>query len=385
MQRLGMSWLVYRLTGSTTWLGTIVFFSWFSAFLLLPTTGVILDSGARQRILKYSQLLGFVQAMALAYLTWTEMINIPWLIVMSLLLGLVNSFDMPGRHSFVSDIVTDRKLLTNAIATNSLAYNLARLAGPAVAGFIVARYGEALCFFINGLSFLPFAWALFTIKLTEKPKEPKTREPFFKKISDGFSYAAQHEIILPVLGLLASASFMGMPIQMVLFPVIAAQTLGGGAVTLGYLSAAVGLGAVIGAIALAKRQNTEGLEQLPPRAFGMFGIMAAGIAFSRFLPLSLFFATMMGACIVFGWSACNTILQTTSTKEKRSRVMSIYMMCFSGSSPIGSFFLGWFATQTNPETAIILGACSCITAAFIYLRKVNKIPANKLVELFNTN
>jgi MFS family permease len=160
MQRLGMSWLVYRLTDSANWLGIITFTSWFSSFLLMPWTGVLLDSGSRRKILVVSQLIGFLQALALALMTIYGSINVVWVLVLSLVLGLVNAFDMPGRHSFVSDMVTDKTLLANAIALNSIGFNLARLVGPALAGVIVARYGEGPCFLLNSLSFLPFAFVL---------------------------------------------------------------------------------------------------------------------------------------------------------------------------------------------------------------------------------
>jgi len=373
MQRLGMSWLVYRLTDSANWLGVITFTGWFSSFLLMPWAGAMLDGGSRRQILVLSQLLGFLQAFVLALMTIYGTIDITWLVILSLMLGIVNAFDMPGRHSFVSDIVPDKKVLANAIALNSTGFNLARLVGPALAGLIVAKWGEGPCFLLNSLSFLPFAWVLHTIKPVEQEASSGKSESFRTRIIEGFRYSAQHRLIFQTFILLSTASFMGMSIHMVLFPIIADRQLGGGAVTLGYLSAAMGLGAVVGALVLASRRSLEGMEKLPPVAFGIYGLMTALLSQTSSLLMALAITSVMGACIVFGWSASNTLLQTIAAKDKLSRVMSIYMMCFSGMSPIGSLFMGWFSTHTSTALAMITGGGSCMLAALYFIKSTRSV------------
>jgi MFS family permease len=367
MQRLGMSWLVYRITDSANWLGVITFFSWFSSFLLMPWAGAILDSGPRRKILSASQLIGFTQAMFLAIMTQTGHITVYWLLFLSVLLGFVNAFDMPGRHSFISDMVEDKKMLANAIALNSISFNLARLVGPALAGIVVAALGEAPCFLMNSLSFLPMAWVLFRMKLVSEGNEKGAEESFSKRIIEGFRYSATHPVILPAFVLISVMSLMGMSVQMVLLPVIADRHLGGDAATLGYLTSAMGLGAVIGALSLALRKNVDGIELLPPVAFGIYGLITVFLAYSRSLSVSLFWCALMGGCIVSGWAASNTLLQMVSEKRMMSRVMSIYMMCFSGMSPVGSLFMGWFSTYTTTSDAMVLGGLSCSAAAVLYL------------------
>jgi len=367
MQRLGMSWLVYRITDSAGWLGVITFFSWFSSFLLMPWAGAILDSGPRRKILSASQLLGFSQAMFLAIMTQTGYITVYWLLFLSVMLGFVNAFDMPGRHSFISDMVEDKKMLANAIALNSISFNLARLVGPALAGIVVAALGEAPCFLMNSLSFLPMAWVLFRMKLVSESSEKGTEESFSKRIIEGFRYSATHPVILPAFFLISVMSLMGMSVQMVLMPVIADRHLGGDAATLGYLTSAMGLGAVIGALSLALRKNVEGIELLPPAAFGFYGLITVFLAYSRSMSVALVLCALMGGCIVSGWAASNTLLQTVSEKRMMSRVMSIYMMCFSGMSPVGSLFMGWFSTYTTTSDAMVLGGLSCSAAAVLYL------------------
>lgn len=376
MQRLGLSWLVYRLTDSANWLGIITFTSWFSSFLLMPYAGALLDGGRRRQILIYSQVLGFAQAMTFAVMTFTETIDVWWILFLSLLLGLTNAFDMPGRHTFISDMFADKKMLANAIAVNSTGFNLARMVGPAIAGLIVARYGEGLCFLLNSLSFLPFAWVLATIRLdseNDEKKPVKAGESFKTRILEGFRYARQHNLIFPMLVLLSVTSFMGMSVHMVLFPVIADRILGGGATTLGYLTGAMGFGAILGALGLASRRKLEGIQRLSPAAFGVYGLATCALAFSRSMPLAMFFSAIMGACIVLGWSSSNTLLQTISAKDKISRVMSLSMMSFSGMSPAGGLFMGWFSTVTSTETAMLLGGISCVLSALVCVVTIHKI------------
>ncbi|NCB39584.1 MAG: MFS transporter [Erysipelotrichia bacterium] len=368
MQRLGISWLVYRLTDSASWLGIITFVGWFSSFLLMPYAGALLDTGRRRQILVYSQILGFSQAMIMALMTFTETINVFWILILSLLLGMTNAFDMPGRHTFVSDMFADKRKLANAIALNSTGFNLARMVGPALAGLIVAKYGEGLCFLLNSLSFLPFAWVLSTMRLEKEVEDRKpasAQETFKQRIYEGLRYSAGHNIIFPMLILLSISSFMGMSIHMVLFPVIADRMLGGGATTLGYLTGAMGFGAILAALGLASRRKLEGIQRLPPAAFGVYGLATIALAFSNSMALAMFFSGIMGGCIVMGWSSSNTLLQTISDRDKISRVMSLSMMSFSGMSPIGGLFMGWFSTATTTEAAMVVGGVSCVISAIV--------------------
>ncbi|MDN5280002.1 MAG: hypothetical protein PWR01_3967 [Clostridiales bacterium] len=365
MQRLAMSWLVYRLTDSTLWLGIINFSGLFTSFLLMPWAGVILDCGSRRKILMCSQMLGFTQAAILAYLTIFDLIDVKLLLIMSVVLGLVNAFDMPGRHSFVSDLVTDKKLLGNAIALNSSVFNMARLVGPALAGIIVARAGEGICFLLNSLSFLPFAIALFKMKINETTGF-SGKQSWVSGIAEGITYALKHQVILPVLAMLATASLMGMSIHMVLLPVVADKILMGGSETLGYLTGAMGFGAVGGALWLASRKSIDGLIRVMPVAFGFYGVFAILLSQSTSFIFSFIIACFMGLCMVNGFASSNTLLQTISDKRKRSRVMSLYLMCFTGMSPIGSLLMGWISSEIEVRPAMILGGSTCILAAFIF-------------------
>ncbi|MDD3149004.1 MAG: MFS transporter [Candidatus Riflebacteria bacterium] len=376
MQRLGISWLVYRLTDSANWLAIITFVGWFSSFLLMPYAGALLDTGRRRQILVFSQILGFGQAIVMALLTFYGLIDIYWVLFLSLLLGMTNAFDMPGRHSFVSDMFEDKQLLANAIAINSTGFNLARMVGPALAGIIVANYGEGLCFLLNSLSFLPFAWVLATMRLAgeaEARKRAENQESFRSRIVEGLRYSRRHNLIFPMLILLSVSSFMGMSVHMVLFPIIADRMLGGGATTLGYLTGAMGFGAIFAALALASRRKLEGIHKLPAVAFGVYGLATIALAYCSNLFMAMPIAGLMGACIVFGWSSSNTLLQTVTDRDKISRVMSLSVMSFSGMSPAGGLFMGWFSTATSTTAAMVLGGIFCIISALFCAFKIRNI------------
>jgi MFS family permease len=371
MQRLAMSWLVYRLTGSALWLGIIDFAGWFTSFLIMPWAGIILDYGARRKILMVAQILGFLQAGILAILTIKGSVSVNWLMVMSVALGIVNAFDMPGRHSFVADIVKSKKFLANAIALNSSLFNMARLVGPALAGLLVANFGEGVCFLVNCLSFLPFAIVLGLMKVNECSNKT-TDKTWLQGIFEGMRYGFKHPVILPVLMMLALASLMGMSIHMVLLPIIADRVLLGGAETLGYLTGSMGLGAAIGALWLASRENVARLIYYIPVAFGSYGFFAILLSQSANFYVSLVLTFLMGVCVVNGWSSGNTLLQTVSDKNKRSRVMSLYLMCFTGMSPLGSLLMGWSSSVLGLKPAMIIGGSCCIAGGIIYTLVVRK-------------
>ncbi len=371
MQRLAMSWLVYRITESATWLGIINFAGWFTAFLVMPWAGVFLDTFSRRKLLVFAQLTGIFQSVALAWLTFAGTIQIWHIVFLSVALGLVNGFDMPGRHAFVSDLVTEKKMLANAIALNSTLFNLARLIGPAIAGIIVARYGEGACFLINGITFFPAAIILTLMNIKEK-KSRNTSDSFISGIKEGISYAWKHEGISIVLIMLSIASLMGMSMN-VLHPVLAKDVLGGNSETLGFLTGAMGLGAVVGALWLASRSSAVGMGRIIMFAFGGYGSLAVVLAWSEIFEFSLLLMFLMGICVVCGWSSSNTVLQTISDKGKRSRVMSIYLMCFSGMSPIGGLLMGRLASQFHVSIAMTIGGGTLLLSVFVlsfYLKKV---------------
>ncbi len=376
MQRMAISWLVYKLTGSAILLGTIDFASQFSAFLLMPFAGVWLDGVDIRRLLVATQALGALQALLLGILTATKTVGFGHLVIMSVFLGIINAFDMPGRHAFTVQLVEKREDLMNAIALNSSLFNSARLIGPAVAGIIVGLVGEQTCFFLNALSFLPIIVVLQRITgIRSKPSE--AQQPILAGLKAGVAYAYDHEIIRPVLILCALASFIGMS-YIVLLPVVAAEVLHGGPEALGVLMGANGLGALMGALYLASRKDARGLEERIPLSFGAFGIGVALFCHMRSLVTAAAMLVFNGFWMISGWSASNTLLQTEVEEDKRGRIMSLYTMTFMGMAPLGSLLQGYLSHRMGLVATLSMTGTLCfLGAATYYIYRIKMLSIKK--------
>jgi MFS family permease len=241
------SWLVYRLTGSATLLGVVGFASQFPAFLLTPFAGIFVDRWNRHRLLIATQALSMLQSFALAALVLTNTITIPWLIAVSIFQGLVNAFDMPGRQAFVITLIEDKKDLGNAIALNSSMFNAARLIGPSIAGAIIAVSSEGWCFLIDGVSYLAVLASLLAMQVRTPPAAHLRHAGPIAQLVEGWNYAYAHRTIRSIIILIAFVCLVGVPYT-VLIPVFAAEVLGGGPHTLGFLMTATGGGALLGAL-----------------------------------------------------------------------------------------------------------------------------------------
>jgi MFS family permease len=292
-------------------------------------------------------------------------------VALSVFQGVINAFDMPARQSLVVEMVEDRADLPNAIALNSSMVNAARLLGPSIAGVLIASVGEGYCFLIDAVSYLAVIASLLMMRLPERHLEARTG-PMLADFKEGYSYAVKSRPIRSVLLLLAVVSLMGTPYT-VLLPVIAKQVLGGGASTLGMLTAASGLGALGGAVYLASRQTVVGLGRVivvSTAAFGV-GLMAFSRVSVLWLSLPLMFLT--GGGMMLQMAASNTILQTIVEEDKRGRVMSLFAMAFFGTVPFGSLIAGVLATRLGAENTILVGGAVCALASLVFLRKLPEI------------
>lgn len=364
IQRIAMPWLVYHQTNSVVLLGVVDFAGQIPAFLLAPFAGVLTDQWNRYRILIVTQILSMVQALALATLYFTGVIAVWHIILLSILLGCINAFDMPSRHSFVVDMVEKKEDLGNAIALNSSMVNGARLIGPSIAGLIIAVAGEGICFLINGLSYLVVIASLLMMNVSVK-KSGKKYANVFREFKQGFSYTFGFKPIKSVILLLGLISLMGMPYT-ILIPVFAKDVFHGGAHTFGFLIGAAGLGAFAGAIYLASRRSVLGLGRLIPISAGIFGAGLVLFAFSRVYPLSLALMVIVGIGMMMQMASSNTIIQTIVDDDMRGRVMSFYTMAFMGMAPLGSLLAGGMAKSIGAPNTLIFGGVSCIIGALLF-------------------
>lgn len=361
MTRIATSWLVYRLTDSAALLGIVSFAGQIPMFFLGPIAGVWVDRWDRHRTLVVTQILSMIQSFALAVLALMHIINIWEILGLSLMQGLINAFDMPARQAFVVQMVENREDLSNAIALNSSMVNASRLVGPAVAGVVIAAWGEGYCFLIDAISFLAVIASLLLMKITVAQMRAPQRN-VWQELNEGWRYVLDSVAIRSLLLLLALVSLLGFPYS-VLMPIFASDILHGGAHTLGFLMAASGVGALIGAISLAMRKSVLGLGRYIAICSALFGISLTGFSLSRTLWLSLILMAVTGFGFMQQMASCNTVLQTIVADEKRGRVMAFYSMAFLGMAPFGSLLAGGLAARIGaPATVFWCGAIVVVSS-----------------------
>jgi MFS family permease len=366
MTRIATYWLVYRLTGSALLLGTVSFAGQFPTFLLAPFAGVWVDRLNRRHVLLWTQALSMVQSLLLAALTFSGHITVGWIIVLSVMQGAINAFDMPGRQAFMVQMIgDDRADLSNAIAINSSMVNMARLIGPSLAGMVIAASSEAWCFLIDGISYIAVIASLLAM-IIGTPAIRRKATSTFHELKEGWSYVSGFHAIRTILMLFAVVSLLGMPF-VVLMPIFAAKVLGGGPHTLGFLMGAMGVGALISALSLAARKSVRGLIRIIPVSAAVFGLGLVGFGLSRSFWLSMLMVLIAGMGMMQGMAASNTIIQTLVSEEKRGRVMSYYTMAFVGMAPFGSLLAGSLASAIGaPWTVILNGILIMLGAGWFF-------------------
>jgi len=371
LTRVATSWLVYRLTGSKFLLGVVGFASQIPIFVLAPVAGVLIDRWDRRRLLIVTQAFFMLQSLTLAALSLTGAIRVWHIIVLSLCQGLAYSFDTPGRQSFVVEMIEDRNALSNAIALNSSLFNGARLIGRAIAGILIARVGEGICFLCDGISYVAVILSLLAMRVSRGPA-PARHNDVLRGMKEGLDYAMGFAPIRSILLLLALVSFMGMPYT-VLLPVFATNILHGNADTLGFLTAATGLGALAGALYMAMRRTVLGLGRWIAAASAMFGAGLAAFALSHHLWLSLALLLLAGFGMMVQMASCNTVLQTVVEDDKRGRVMGLYTVSFLGIAPFGSLAAGAMASLIGASYTVLIGGLCCIGGAMLFARRLPMI------------
>lgn len=367
MTRLATSWLVYRLTRSALLLGVVGFAGQILSFALGPIAGVWVERLNRRKLLVATQAAAAVQSLALAALTLTHTINIWSILVLTAFQGLINAFDMPGRQSFLVQMVDDREDLGNAIAINSAMANGARLIGPAFAGMLIAAAGEGWCFLLDGVSYLAVIASLLAMRI-RRTENRRTAASLLEQMHEGWSYVRGSIPIRTTLLLFGLICLMGYPFT-VLLPVFAAQVLRGGPHTLGWLSGAAGVGALVSALALTLRRSALGLPRMMLIAATVLGVSLILFGLSHTLWTSLLLMAFAGFGLMQCTAAANTILQSLVTDGMRARVMSYYTMAFFGAAPFGSLFAGALAHRAGaPFTVMVTGACCLAGAAWFAFR-----------------
>jgi len=354
MQSVAQGWLVYDISGSNLALGTISLLGALPTLLLMLPAGAICDRLPKQKILMVTQTVMMLCALTLTILTATHRVAIWHIGALALILGIAQSFDAPARQSLAIEMVDDRRDLPSAIALNSMMFNMARIIGPAVGGLILASLGAVWCFTLNSVSFLSVLIALAHMRF---PKiEPRlSRQPMLQEIGVGLRYVLHNVPVRSIISIVASATVFGMTYA-VLLPAIAADVLHAGEQGLGYLSTAVGIGALVAALMVAgmARNRRKGWLLI----IGNLSMPLALLLFasSRTMPLAMIALALVGWANVTENATANTLVQLIIPDDIRGRVMSVYMLVVFGGNPFNALQAGLLGESLGPSAAIMIGA-----------------------------
>lgn len=364
IQRIAMMWLAYRLTSSPFILGLVGFSEQIPIFIIAPFAGVFADRWNKHHALIRIESLAMLQAIFMGILTLANVIQIWEIIVLSLLLGVINSFEVPVRQSFVVDMVDgDKDALGNAIALNSTIFNLSRMVGPSVAGILISIVGEGWCFMANGLSYAIVVVSLILMHISTKPNVAVISGQVINKLKEGVKYVRGHQIMRTLLFLLATISFSNASFR-TLAPVFAKKILHGNADTFGFLMSAAGVGAIIGAIFLTNHRSVKLMRRIVHYTGLLLGISLLCFGGSKWLWLSLFFMATGGLAQMMHTACTNTLLQLYTDDDKRGRVMSFYAMSLQGMTPFGSLVSGAIAGLIGGPWALAVMGVICLSGTF---------------------
>jgi MFS family permease len=370
MQRMAISWLVYEMTHSAFMLGLVAFSSQIPMMFLSPYAGAYVDRHSRYRTLLVTQFASMLQAGLLALVVLTNQYNITIIILLSVMLGVINAFDVPSRQSLMIVLVQNKKDLPNAIALNSTMVTLARLVGPAVAGVLLSTVGEGICFLINFLSFIAVISTLLMMKIKIQESK-KNVEPIWKNLIQGFTYIKRNPALKHTIVLMAMLSLFIMP-YITLLPIYAKTVFKGDATTFGWLNAISGLGALIGAIYVARLHAEKNLLKVMIGAGLLISVSLMLFSYITYLPLSLFIIMIGEAGLLTFIAATNTYLQTNVEENMRGRVISYYVMAFGGMLPIGSLIIGLLAHLTSAPFTVLAEGLAGIITLFLFIPSFKK-------------
>lgn len=381
MQRIAVNWLVYDVTHSAFYLGLVAFAGQIPMLLLSPYAGAYVDRHSRYRILLATQIASMVQAGLLAFVVFFGYYHIPTIVLLSLILGIINSFDTPARQSLMIVLVQNKKDLPNAIALNSSMVTMARLAGPAVAGILLSSFGEDVCFGLNFVSFMAVIASLLMMKI-KLPERKKHVDPIWKGLKEGFVYLRHHRGLSAAIALMAFTSFLAMPYTN-LFPIYAQTVYKGNVTTFSWMNSIGGLGALFGAIYMTRRKENTNFLRLIVFSSMLFCLSMMFFAYTTNLLLALLLIMIGEAGMLAQIAATNTYVQTRVDENMRGRVLSYYVMAFQGMQPLGSLLVGWTAHQTSASfTTSMEGLLGMVAAlAFIpALRRVRRKEDREMVK-----
>ncbi len=360
MQMTAQAWLVLTLTHSSTVLGVIVALQTIPVLLLAPYGGVIADRVDKRRLMIALQTAMGIQALVLGLLTVAGAVRVWEIGILAALLGVNNAFENPSRQSFMLEMVGSEHL-RNAVSLNSVLVNVARAIGPAIAGILIATVGDGVCFLVNAASFVAVVASLVTLdKAALSPTEPTPRAK--GQLREGLRYVRSTPALAMPLLMMGIVGCLTYEFQVSL-PVMASRGLHVGPAGFGFMTAAMGVGAIVGGLRVAARGKT-GLAPLVIAACA-FGATVTFAALAPGLPLELAALAFAGAASISFMSTGNSTLQLTAEPAMRGRVMSLWFVAFQGSTPLGGPIVGVVMATVGARAGLGLGAVACAAAAIL--------------------
>ncbi len=373
MQNVGQAWLVLELTHSSFKLGLVSALQFLPMLFLSFFTGPFIDYFSKRKIIIFTQTALMLLAFTLSALDFAHVVQYWHILILATLLGIVNTVDMPARQSFIIEMVGKEDLM-NAIALNSSIFNAARAVGPAIAGLLIGAAGTAVCFFVNGLSFLAVLWGLLLMRFKESPAARPQSYHIFADIAEATAYIRNKPVILVTIMLVSAVSIFGTNFN-VLVPVFSRQELHRDAAAFGFLMSSFGAGALIGAFSLAA------LSKHGPKSFLLLG---GGMALSLFLiligfqksyGLTALLLALSGWSMVTFFGMANTTVQLNAEDRLRGRVMSVYTLAFGGLTPVGSLFAGTVSHWLKAPLTFAAGGLVCGIVFLVVILKRKHIGA----------
>jgi MFS family permease len=370
MQSTGQAWLVLQLTNSALALGLVGALQFIPVLLFSLFGGVLADRFPKRKVLLITQTSAAIEAAILGLLVLTGMVQLWHVYVFAVLLGITNSIDMPTRQAFVAEMV-GRDDLPNAIALNSSLFNMARIVGPGVGGLMIAWLGEAPLFLLNAISFIPVLLGLTMINPKQlhtparkgNPQDKVSQPGTFQSLREGLRYILRTPAIFLIIAVVGAVSLFGINFNVTL-PLFATEVLHSGPAGFGFLSSAFGFGSLISALWLAWRNTKPGITQILRGAIA-FGVLQMIFALSHWYWLAVLLIATVGFAQIAFTATANAALQTISPNHLRGRIMSVYMLFFTGSIPLGNLFIGGLAHTFSTPIAILVGSGLAFIAAII--------------------
>ncbi len=361
MQRTAVIWVIYSITHSAFLLGVTIFAEQFPSFLFSIFGGVAADRYDRYKVIKLTQITSMIQAILLAALVITGHTIVCTILVLSVILGIINAFDVPARQALVHDVVADQADLPNALSLTTATASLAQLLGPALAGIVLSAFGAGVCFLLNAASFGAVIISLLLMKLpVHQPK--KSEKKILTEFAEGFSYLNKTPDIGMVILMLAIISLFVLPYNTVI-PIFAKVIFKGNASTFGYITSFIGVGAISGTIFLASRKPGTHLKRILFVSTIMMGIGLIGFSQITNFPVAMFFAILTGFGAIAQFTVSNIIVQSESAPQMRGRVISILLMAIFGMMPLGSVVIGAVSEHIGaPTTVLAQGIISIVVA-----------------------